>query len=300
MVDPDGRRAVVEVLRHAATSDDVAVAHVTHRVEECAVADRVVALDEGRMVATAPRPDADDRASTSLGARWSAGVGDPLLSLRGVGYEYATRTPWAHRALRDIDLELAAGEGLLVLGHNGSGKSTLAWILAGVLTPTEGTATLSGRALTARVGHVGLAFQHARLQLLRSTVASDVAAASGADQATVVSTLDAVGLDPARFADRRVDELSGGEMRRAALAGILAGHPRVLVLDEPFAGLDEAGRSSLADLLVDLRTNSGMSVVVVSHDDDLPERLVDRVVQLEHGAVIHESPFRRASVGRAD
>ena len=300
MVDPEGRRAVVEVLRHAATSDDVAVAHVTHRREECALADRVVALDQGRMAETAPIGTTDDRDPTPLATRASPRAGEHLLSLRGVGYEYATRTPWAHRALSDVDLELAAGEGLLVLGHNGSGKSTLAWILAGVLTPTEGTATLAGQALTARVGHVGLAFQHARLQLLRSTVASDVAAASGADPATVASTLDAVGLDPARFADRRVDELSGGEMRRAVLAGILAGRPRALVLDEPFAGLDDVGRTSLADLLVDLRETAGMSVVVVSHDDELPEHLVDRVVQLERGRVMHEAPFRRASVGGAD
>lgn len=301
MVDPEGRRAVVEVLRHAAASDDVAVAHVTHRHEECAVADRVVALDQGRMVGTAPIAAVDiDRRPRPLLGRRSPGTGEHLLSLRGVGYEYATRTPWAHRALSGVDVELAAGEGLLVLGHNGSGKSTLAWILAGVLTPTEGTATLAGEALTARVGHVGLAFQHARLQLLRSTVASDVAAASGADPATVASTLDAVGLDPARFAGRRIDELSGGEMRRAALAGILAGHPRALVLDEPFAGLDDVGRTSLANLLVDLRENAGMSVVVVSHDDDLPERLVDRVVQLERGRVIREAPFRRAPVGGAD
>ncbi len=299
MVDPDGRRAVVEVLRHAADADDVAVVHVTHRAEESAVADRVVALDHGRVVAAASVGTTVSRDAAPLASRPPHDAGGGLLALRGVGYEYATRTPWAHRALRDIDLEIDAGEGLLVLGHNGSGKSTLAWILAGVLTPTEGTATLAGQALTARVGHVGLAFQHARLQLLRSTVASDVAAASGADPDTVASTLDAVGLDPARFGPRRIDELSGGEMRRAALAGILAGRPRALVLDEPFAGLDSAGRTALADLLVNLRASTGISVVVVSHDDELPERLVDRVVELDHGQLIHDAPFRGASVRSA-
>lgn len=218
----------------------------------------------------------------------SAPTGGSVIQLCSVGHVYGRGTPWSTRALEGIDLELESGEGLLVLGHNGSGKSTLAWILAGLLQPSEGTATLDGVPIDHVVGRVGLAFQHARLQLLRSTVANDIAAASGAGLEVVPTALASVGLDPAIFANRRVDELSGGEIRRAALAGILARHPSVIVLDEPFAGLDDAGRLSLGKLLLRLRHDSGITVVIVSHDDDLPGGLINRVVELERGRVTRD------------
>ena len=104
----------------------------------------------------------------------------PLLILRDVGHVYSRRTPWEHRALADVNLRIDRGEALLVVGHNGSGKSTLAWILAGLLEPSEGDARIEGRPLSSVVGQVGVAFQHARLQLLRPTVSAEVSAASGA------------------------------------------------------------------------------------------------------------------------
>ena len=281
MVDPEGRRRIISLLRDVA-ADGVTVVHVTHRREECAAADQVVALAAGRVVPTPP-PTPDPALPAVDGP--SRPAGGPLLRLCGVGHVYARGTPWSCRALANLDLELHAGEGLLVLGHNGSGKSTLAWILAGLLEPSDGTAWLGAERLHRRAGQVGLAFQHARLQLLRSTVAADVAAASGADPGTVAACLDTVGLDPVSFATRRVDELSGGETRRAALAGMLARRPRAIVLDEPFAGLDDPGRASLAALLVRLRNAEGITVVVVSHDPELPPRLVDRVLELDHGRV---------------
>ncbi len=203
------------------------------------------------------------------------------------------------RALTGVDLDLEAGAGLLVLGHNGSGKSTLAWILAGVLAPSEGLAELDGEPIGRRVGQVGLAVQHARLQLLRSTVGADVEAAGGVDRFTAARALASVGLDPARFADRRVDDLSGGEQRRAALAGILARRPRAVVLDEPFAGLDDPGRDSLGELLRALRASAGITLVVVSHDDDVPDGLVDRVVRLDEGRVVDDSAAGRALPDRS-
>jgi energy-coupling factor transporter ATP-binding protein EcfA2 len=93
------------------------------------------------------------------------------------------------------------------------------------------------------------------------------------------------------FAHRRVDELSGGEMRRAALAGILARHPGVIVLDEPFAGLDASGRAELDTLLTDLRHRRDLALVIVTHDRDLPAGLVDRLVELEAGHVIGDGPL---------
>jgi energy-coupling factor transport system ATP-binding protein len=289
MVDPKGRQKLVALLRQTSAEHGVAVVHVTHRRAESDVADRVLALEAGRPVPV-PVLGAPPEPLPMGPAPVPAPTGGSVIRLCSTGHVYGWGTPWATRALAGIDLELESGEGLLVLGHNGSGKSTLAWILAGLLQPSEGTATLNGQPIDHAVGRVGLAFQHARLQLLRSTVAKDIAAASGSGLDVVPTALASVGLDPATFAHRRVDELSGGEIRRAALAGILARHPSVIVLDEPFAGLDDSGRLSLGRLLLRLRHQSGITVVVVSHDDDLPDGLINRVVELERGRVIRDAP----------
>ena len=171
-------------------------------------------------------------------------------------------------------------------GDNGSGKSTLAWVLAGLLTPSEGEALLAGESIVAGTGAVGISFQHARLQLIRPTVLADVA--YGADTERAAAALQAVGLDPGAMGQRRVDELSGGEQRRVALAGLLVRHPVLLVLDEPYAGLDDEARSGLAAILARLREERDMATLVVSHDLDNAELLGDRVVVLEAGQVVKE------------
>jgi energy-coupling factor transport system ATP-binding protein len=222
-------------------------------------------------------------------------VGGPLLELREVGHVYSAGTPWAHRALEGVDLTISEGEGLLVVGHNGSGKSTLAWILAGVLLPTEGDALLDGRPVDESVGRVALSFQHARLQLLRNTIRSDIKAASGVDDAGVAENLRLVGLNPDLFADRLIDQLSGGQQRRVALAGLLARKPRVLVLDEPFAGLDEQGRAGLIEVLARLQTESGLTLILISHDVEGADQLAPRVVALDKGHVVTDGPVALAS-----
>ena len=169
-------------------------------------------------------------------------------------------------------------------GDNGSGKSTLAWILAGLLVPTEGEALLEGQSIVAGAGAVGISFQHARLQLIRPTVLSDVA--YGADNERAAAALRSVGLDPSTMGPRRVDELSGGEQRRVALAGLLVRDPVLLVLDEPYAGLDDEARSALARILARLRAERDMATLVVSHDLDNAELLGDRIVILESGHVV--------------
>jgi len=181
-----------------------------------------------------------------------------------------------------------------VIGHNGSGKSTLAWILAGLLDPSEGEARLEGQPLTSVVGQVGVAFQHARLQLLRPTVGADVTAASGASNIAVWEALRAVGLDPQDLGPRRVDELSGGQARRVVLAGAIASQPQALVLDEPFAGLDDHGCAELSAALIRLRNERGLTLVCVSHDHDLPDALVDREVELVDGRIEYDGPSRSA------
>jgi len=211
-----------------------------------------------------------------------------MFVLDGVGHVYSKGTPWAHRALQDVDLRLAAGDRVIVVGPNGSGKSTLAWILAGLLTPSEGTVTVDGGPLTIADGHTAMAFQHARLQLLRPTVEADVRFGLDIDDAAVDAALRDVGLDPTTFRDRRIDELSGGEQRRVALAGVLAREPRLLVLDEPLAGLDAPSREALVQVMG--RLPSQLITVIVTHDTEDAERMADRALVLGGAHVTADGP----------
>jgi energy-coupling factor transport system ATP-binding protein len=188
--------------------------------------------------------------------------------------------------LTDVDLDLRRGEGIVVTGDNGSGKSTLAWLLAGLLSPTDGEVLLEGEPVIAGTGAVGISFQHARLQLIRPTVLADVS--YGADKDRAFLALQSVGLDPVTMGPRRVDELSGGEQRRVALAGLLVRDPVLLVLDEPYAGLDDEARAGLASVLSRLRDEREMATVVVSHDLDNAELLGDRLIVLKDGRVANE------------
>ncbi len=206
-----------------------------------------------------------------------------MLVLDGVGHVYSARTPWAHRALENVNLQLQDGARVIVVGPNGSGKSTLAWILAGLLTPSEGEVTLDGGPLSIEESHTAMAFQHARLQLLRPTVGEDVRFGLDIDEAAVDRALTDVGLDPERFRTRRIDQLSGGEQRRVALAGVLARRPRVLVLDEPLAGLDAPSRESLVQVLG--RLPAGLTTLVVTHDTEDAERIADRALVLGNGHI---------------
>lgn len=214
-----------------------------------------------------------------------------MIALRGVGHVYGLGTPWARRALTDVDLRIAAGEAVAVAGPNGAGKTTLAWILAGLLFPTEGRATLDGDYLDVVTGDVLIAFQHARLQLFRPTVAEDVRFGADLDDAGVDAALQAVGLDPAAVRHLPIDDLSGGQQRRVALAALLARRPRLLVLDEPFAGLDAPGRDALVCVLHALRAAGDLAYVVVSHDLDEAARVADRLVVLDGGRVVGDGPF---------
>ncbi|MHB1988423.1 MAG: ABC transporter ATP-binding protein [Acidimicrobiales bacterium] len=293
MVDADGRGEIVALLERL-RDQGLAVVHVTHRATEARVADLVAKMQHGRLVSLGPPLEVDEPVAVRTPAPFSVArpgrrrdeMPAPLVELRGVGYEYAARTPWARRALSGVDLEVRAGEGLVVTGANGSGKTTLAWILGGLMAPSEGSATIGGSPIDTAPGRVGVAFQHARLQLLRPTALADVAA--GSTEAAAIDALRAVALDPYEIGSRRVDDLSGGEQRRVGLAGLLVRRPELLVLDEPYAGLDDDARHALAVVLHKLRCDEGIATVVVSHDLDNADMLGDRLVRLEAGAVVDE------------
>ncbi|MGY4710590.1 ABC transporter ATP-binding protein [Mycolicibacterium sp. CBM1] len=283
MVDQRGREALLGVLSGLTERHRMALLQITHYNNEADVADRVVnlsdSLDNTDMVESAAAP--------TVTASAAPRSGPPVLELDHVSHEYASGTPWAKNALHDVSFTVGEGEGVLIHGGNGSGKSTLAWIMAGLTTPTSGACLVKGRPATECVGEVAIAFQAARLQLMRSRVDLEVASTAGFspdDKARVISALARVGLD-ASLARRRIDQLSGGQMRRVVIAGLLARSPQALILDEPLAGLDAASQRGLLRLLVDLRRNSGLTVVVISHDFVGLEELCPRTLHLNSGVL---------------
>ncbi|OZF05420.1 DUF2232 domain-containing protein [Rhodococcus sp. 14-2686-1-2] len=281
MIDAEGRETLVALLAALPRRHRMSVVLVTHQELETVAADRVVHLHGGFQVAHTPDWMRGQFAYSADAFR----TGATLMTLTGVAHTYNRRTPWSQDALNGIDLSIAKGDGILVLGGNGSGKSTLAWILAGLTSPSAGTAQLEGRDIAGDVGAVGLAFQHSRLQLQRRTVAEDIESAGGPEvgSAKVSVAMDAVGLDRA-LASREIDSLSGGQMRRVVIAGLIVNRPRILVLDEPLAGLDPPGRTEIIDVLGSLR-RQGIAIVVISHDVDGMDRICDRTVVLDAGRV---------------
>ncbi|MBU3749864.1 MAG: ATP-binding cassette domain-containing protein [Mycobacterium sp.] len=286
MVDQRGRDGLLSVLSGLTEHHDMALVHITHYNNEAEIADRTVNLSESQDNMVMVDPAAAPTATVSPAA--TAGhTGEPVLQLRGIGHDYGSGTPWAKTALRDVSFTVNEGDGLLIHGGNGSGKSTLAWIMAGLITPTTGECLVRGRPADECVGDVAIAFQAARLQLLRSRVDLEVASAAGFspyDTGRVVSALATVGLDGS-LAGRRVDQLSGGQMRRVVIAGLLARWPQALILDEPLAGLDAASQRGLLRLLTDLRLNTGLTVIVISHDFAGLEELCPRTLHLDRGVL---------------
>ena len=211
-------------------------------------------------------------------------------------YAYMAGSAEAVTALADVSLTIGEGEFLGVIGHTGSGKSTFMQLLNGLLLPTGGSVVVDGfdtrdkkQCRSARA-LVGLVFQYPEYQLFEETVARDVAFGpknlglpEEEARARALEALTLVGLDPARFAEKSPFDLSGGEKRRAALAGILAMRPKYLALDEPMAGLDPRGRRQVLALLQQLRQETGCTIIMVSHSMDDVARYAERIAVLDHG-----------------
>ncbi|MDL9935372.1 DUF2232 domain-containing protein [Gordonia sp. ABSL1-1] len=295
MVDPDGRGQLLDLLAGLPGRRGITVVLITHRANEAAAADRVIALADGRVVppetswmpaqassALADPPPVD--LSSDSGRRVPSR--SPLLVLDHIGHAHLPGSPWEVRALTDVSLTVHRGDGLLIVGGNGSGKTTLAWIMAGLIEPGSGTCLLDGSPVAGQVGAVGLGFQHARLQLQKTTVADEIMAAGGEKVGTaeVARVLELVGLSRA-MATTGVDALSGGQMRRVVLAGLIARRPQILVLDEPLAGLDPYARDEIVDLLALLRSQ-GQTIVIISHDFESLDKVCDRRVELVDGRLV--------------
>lgn len=298
MVDQQGREELMGVLSGLTERHRMALVHITHYTNEADAAHRVVnlseSLDNTDTVESAPAPV---RATPGhAGPSQSAGR-NPVLEVEHIRHEYGSGTPWAKTALDDVSFTVGEGEGVLIHGDNGSGKSTLAWIMAGLTAPTAGSCRVKGHPARDCVGDVAIAFQTARLQLMRSRVDLEVASAAGfpaEDTARVVSALATVGLDGS-LSRRRIDQLSGGQMRRVVIAGLLARRPQALILDEPLAGLDAASQRGLLRLLADLRRDTGLTVVVISHDFVGVEDLCPRILHLNNGVLASSTATGGAS-----
>ncbi|MGV8082184.1 MAG: ATP-binding cassette domain-containing protein [Coriobacteriia bacterium] len=215
------------------------------------------------------------------------------LTASGVGYTYTIGHAYSQRALLGVSFSLAPGELLLVLGATGSGKSTLLRLASGLLTPDAGALEIDGAPLDAESarGKVGLVFQDPESQLFAETVLADVmfaprnlGKAAGDAERIAEKALAAVGLDPAEFGGRSPFSLSGGEARRAAIAGVLAMDPRYLLLDEPTAGLDARGRAAVRGVVREARRDTGVMVVSHSAEEFLGE--ATGVLVLAEGAPV--------------
>jgi energy-coupling factor transport system ATP-binding protein len=242
----------------------------------------------------------------SQGSERSAAADSPLIEARDMRYTYMLDTPLAHEALRGMDFALWPGEAVGLIGATGSGKSTLLQHLNGLLRTQSGSVRVdahdlgdSAVDLQAVRRMVGLVFQRPEAQLFERYVGDDVAygprtaGIRGPElRERVRWAMEAVGMDFEQTKDRLTFTLSGGERRKAALAGVLALRPQVLALDEPTSGLDPAARSELLEYLHEL-CSGGQTMVIATHNMDDLAALVDRVYVLADGKVVLHGPTRQ-------
>ena len=222
----------------------------------------------------------------------------PILEIQKLSHIYSPDTPFEHAALSNVDLTISRGEFVGLIGHTGSGKSTLVQHMNGLLKPTSGHVLFDGRDIwedpkfTRQIRfRVGLVFQYPEYQLFEETVYADIAfgpknmgLSKDEIDARVRRAAGFVGISEAELAKSPFD-LSGGQKRRAAIAGVIAMEPDVLILDEPTAGLDPAGRESILKNIRDYQAAQQAAVVMVSHSMDDVAALAERVIVMNHGKV---------------
>ena len=220
---------------------------------------------------------------------------EPILQVKSLNHLYSAGTPFEHKALEDVSFSVNRGEFIGIIGHTGSGKSTLMQHLNGLLKPTSGEILLDGKSIWADKAstrqarfRVGLVFQYPEYQLFEETVYKDIAFGPknmklSADEIDrrVREAAGFVGLTEQQLQVSPFD-LSGGQKRRVAIAGVIAMEPEVLILDEPTAGLDPVGREGILKNIEDYRKAKNATIMMVSHSMEDVARLTDRLLVMNH------------------
>lgn len=222
----------------------------------------------------------------------------PILEIKNLNHIYSAGTPFEHVALKDVSFSVERGEFIGVIGHTGSGKSTLMQHMNGLLKPTSGEILLDGKDIWSDKKltresrfRVGLVFQYPEYQLFEETVYKDIAFGpknmklSDAEvHERVLRAAAFVGVKPEHM-EKSPFDLSGGEKRRVAIAGVMSMEPEVLIFDEPAAGLDPRGRKDLINLIRNYRKQTGSTVIIVSHSMEDIAEMADRVIVMNKSAV---------------
>ena len=224
------------------------------------------------------------------------------IKLSNIYHTYSKGTPFERLALNNVSLEIAKGEIVAIIGHTGSGKSTLVQHLNGLLKPDQGQATIDDIDITAKGAQakaarqqVGMVFQYPEHQLFAETVFEDIAFGprnKGVEEEAVAKqvheAMEFVGLDYDTFAQRSPFQLSGGQMRRVAIAGVVAMNPDYLVLDEPSAGLDPRSRNAVFKEIMLLHKSRGIAIVLVTHSMEEAVKYADRLLVINAGKVLFD------------
>lgn len=346
MLDPIGRREVMNTLKRLNREKNVTVVIITHNMDEAVLADRVVVMDNGRIILDdIPRKVfADVEGIKNIGLdipqvtefvyelrkRGFDIKGDilsveegaeelkhlvksstvsrlpvkktkrdkPVIEVQNISYEYSPNGPFSKTALNDVSLTINEGDFVAIIGHTGSGKSTLLQMLNALAKPTKGQVLVNGKSTTDKNTNlreirtaVGLVFQYPEHQLFEETVRLDIAFSPknmGLSEAEIDERVklacEIAGVHDS-WLERSPFELSGGQKRRVAIAGILAMQPKVLVLDEPTAGLDPMGKKKVLDRIKKMHDQYGMTIILVSHDMEDVADCAERVIVLNDGEV---------------
>lgn len=222
------------------------------------------------------------------------------ITLEHVTYTYGKGSPFEKTALYDTNIEIHSGEFIGIIGHTGSGKSTFVQLLNGLIQPTSGRVLVNGTDISKKtkeamaVRHkVGMVFQYPEYQLFEETIARDIAFGPrnfGLSEAEieerVKEAMDFVGLDYKLYKDRSPFRLSGGQMRRVAIAGVIAIHPEYLILDEPSAGLDPVGRREIFSQIQAWHQEKHITVILVSHNMEDISRMANRLLVISGGNIL--------------
>ena len=309
MLDPIGRKDIMNTILKLNREENKTIMYITHYMEEAVLADRVIVLNEGKI----EFDNCPKKVFSNVETLRELGLSVPQvtdrifgekikimdINFKNVSFIYGEKTPFEKLALDNIDLTIKKGEFVGIIGHTGSGKSTLIQHFNGILKPTSGDVFIGDMNTKdkelAKSGlryKIGLVFQYPEYQLFEETIEKDIAFGPrnmglSEEEVTerVKEAMEIVGLDYETKKDKSPFEISGGQKRRVAIAGILAMKPDILILDEPTAGLDPMGRDELFFQIKNLYEKNNITIVLISHSMEDVAKLVNRIIIMKDGHI---------------